>query len=168
MSCRDTYTSSIAPTSKQLAQSLALRLLQCPELMTPRMTVTFGPVKAERIALDSYDNKLLRTSRLVSVATGAAILEAKLCIIPTALPQALMASLRETNVLFGQLLLDHQVLVDVAVPALFQTNSGCYGRQTTMTEVATGNKICDVIETMSSDAILDAIEADHAARQARE
>ena len=129
--------------------------------MTPQMNMAFGPVRAEQLSLERPFQRLLRKSRLVSVLGGETILDAELSIVSEVLPEMLLLSLSRTSALFGQLLLDHRIAVSVALPQLFQTREGRFGRKTTITQVNTGQTICDVTETMSSDARLTSIAVRH-------
>ena len=152
------------PTNSQRANSLSLRLLSHHGLMTPQLSAAFGAMEATQISTKQSGQRLMRKSQLVSVDTGEKILHAELSIVFTNLPISLVKKLHETSALFGQLLLDHSIAVNVAEPQLFQTSDKCYGRTTSMTETASGRPICDVTETMSDDALLSNVASRHASR----
>ena len=147
------------PMGAQLAGSLSLRLLSHRGLMTPQLIKVFGPLEAVQVSTTRGVERLERRSRLVSVATRAPILQAQLSIAFANLPDDLVTKLCDTSALFGQLLLDHSIDVDVALPQLFQTADGCFGRRTALTQAISGRPICDVVETMSHDDQLVKIAA---------
>ncbi len=150
------------PSQAQCAQSISLRLLAHRGLMTPRLTATFGAMKADKVSISQRDQRLTRKSRLISVESGETILCAQLSIVFENLPEMLVSQLRGTFTLFGQLLLDHKIDVSVAEPQIFQTPDGRYGRRTKLTETSGGIPICDVTETMSHDHLLSVIAQRHA------
>ncbi|MCG3267103.1 hypothetical protein [Yoonia sp. I 8.24] len=125
--------------------------------MTPRLTATFGAMKADNVAITQRDQRLTRTSHLASVASGETVLHAELSIVFENLPEMLVSQLRGTFTLFGQLLLDHKIDVSVAEPQIFETPDGCFGRRTKITETSGGIPICDVVEIMSHDRLLSVI-----------
>ncbi|MDB4112282.1 hypothetical protein N9571_07020 [Yoonia sp.] len=159
MAISETKTGTITPTAAEFALSLSLRLLKYQGLMTPRLTSTFGPIRAEQRSLEAVGSTYLRKSRLISVADGTCILDAELHLVSKNLPTALIASLSETSILFGQLLLDYGMAVDVALPKLFQTSDNRFGRRTSITDTKTARLVCDVKETMAHDSILNSLAA---------
>lgn len=147
------------PMGAQIAASLSLRLLSHRGLMTPQLIKVFGPLEAVQVSTTRGDERLVRRSRLVSIATHAPVLQAQLSIAFANLPDDLVTKLCDTSALFGQLLLDHRIEADVAPPQLFQTTDGCFGRRTSLTNAVSGLPICDVVETMSHDDQLVKIAA---------
>jgi hypothetical protein len=125
--------------------------------MTPKLVDAFGPLKAVQISSDDNATSYQRNSQLRRRSDGALILEASLNVSKTEVPSALLDAMRTGDSLFGQLLNDFGISVQVTARTLYQTPSGQFGRSVTMTRPGGEHALCAVKETLSLDADLQVL-----------
>lgn len=139
------------------SQSLSVSLLDHDGLMTPKLVDAFGPLKAVKITATDTATTHQRHSKLRRRSDDTLILTASLEVNKSEVPSALVDALSTSDRLFGQLLNDFGVSVQVTKRALFRTPSGQFGRNVTMTRLGFDRPLCCVQETLSIDTDLQAL-----------
>jgi hypothetical protein len=134
-------------------ERMAVALLDHDGLMTPVLTRRFGPLRAEQHLSDLSGDTLHRHSTIRTHPGGEAILAARLDIHVPALPDGLLDRLGSGMVLFGQLLLDEGIDVQVQDRHLYRVGEGGapetrWGRRLTMQRRDTGMLVCKVDELL--------------------
>ncbi|MBL4806248.1 MAG: hypothetical protein JKY31_03060 [Rhodobacteraceae bacterium] len=126
------------------------KLLNHNGLMTPVITRFFGPMRAIQTRFEETQATYYRVSLLYQCAQHNLIIEAKLLASKDNLPAGLIDALRNTDQLFGQLLLDYHISVRIAPPKIRHDNSR-WSRQLAMLDKANGKLLCKVDEHLVSD-----------------
>ena len=123
--------------------------------MTPLLIEKFGTIYVETIAAEEDFSLYARTSIIRQESTKQKILCAKIEVQKESVPAALIAKLKSTNIPFGQLLIDYNILVNIENLQLFEiinakTNTPQYGRKVDIIDALTHALICRVEETLTS------------------
>lgn len=138
-------------------------LLDHGGLMTPRLTRFFGPVHASQTDLKDEGERLLRWSTLYQTRTGAPLLQARLVIFKSALPEGFLDRLLSGNRLFGGLAIEAGLPVRMIDQHIFQTDSGteakatAWGRRHRVLRAEDDAPLCDVEERLEPEAVLQGL-----------
>lgn len=154
------------PPFFDLDERMAVALLDHDGLMTPVLTRQFGPLRAQQHRSVRSGDTVHRHSTIRTHPGGAAILVARLDIHVPALPDGLLERLGSGKVLFGQLLLDEGIAVQVRDRHLYRVGDAeapdtRLGRRLTMQRSDTGMLICRVDELLVPVRDLKRLEAAH-------
>lgn len=136
-------------------------LLAHDGLMTPRLTRLFGAVHARQTGLDDAGDRLVRWSTLYQTASGAPVLQARLVIFKTALPDGFLDRLLSGTLLFGSLVIDAGLAVRMTDHQIFQVDppdkAGAWGRRHRMLCESNDAPLCDVEERLEPEAALQGV-----------
>lgn len=138
---------------------LGMDLLDHDGLMTPVLVAQFGPIRVEKSQDDRDGGLLHRVSRLHQMATGWVILDADMILNTRALPPKVLTGLHETTTPFGHLLIESDVQarsVDRVITRVAATDGGedRLKRQHRLIDARRGVTLCQVIETLSPESLL--------------
>jgi len=139
---------------------LGQTILDHDGLMTPVLYQYFGDVIAKQIKFAETREIYTRDSEIRQSATGALILTAQLKVSKKHLPASLIDKLRGSTALFGQLLLDHQLEVEIHDRKINVSNQHSadlksWGRTHNIVEAATGKLLCEVREALAPEILLN-------------
>lgn len=132
-------------------------LLDHDGLMTPVLHHHFGILTVRQTHAQHYADRFVRNSSIYQVASGEKILDAVLDISLPAVPSSFLNLLQTKGVLFGQLLIDFSIDVQIVNRSLYQTkadHSPRWGRCLTIQHRDSQDVICTVDELLVSEPSL--------------
>jgi hypothetical protein len=132
---------------------LIARLLQHDQLMTPVLWSEFGGIVARDVIHTHEDDILRRTSALHHKYTGRKVLDAKLEIFIDSVPGAIVQQLSTTEKLFGQLLLENEIVIETRNRKVFSHTESDervtrWGRRLSLINAADQAVLCRVEELL--------------------
>jgi hypothetical protein len=138
---------------------LIVRLLQHDQLMTPVLWSEFGEIVARDVIHTHEGDILRRTSALHHKYTGGKVLDAKLEIFIDAVPGTIVQQLSTTEKLFGQLLLENEIVVETRNREVFSHTASDeavtrWGRRLSLINAADQTVLCRVEELLVPDVEL--------------
>lgn len=107
---------------KNFYYSLSFELLNRDTLLTPQLKKYFGDLLAKQQNSEEKGKNYFRKSSIYQKSTQARILDAKLHINSNFLPEELIEKLRSTQSLFGDLLIDYKIEINITERKLFNVN----------------------------------------------
>ena len=143
--------------------SLGFELLNHESLMTPVLVKAFGQLRAVQIAHDQTPTDYHRTSQIIQSDSKRLVLDATLTISKASLSIAAIDALMTTEILFGQLLLEHDIKVELEGMTIFRRSDDRFGRRTDMFILGTTARLAQVEETLVSDSELVEMISDSSA-----
>lgn len=146
---------------------LTVQLLSNRSLLTPHLTGNFGEVFVKERRQEQQGEFLHRRTVLAQRSTGLGLLEGVLKIHRQNLSERIVKILNDTDILFGQLLLDERIPVVTTEPELFevagsQNADTRRGREHIIMHAQAHTVLCEVRELFYPDDVIER------ARQARE
>ena len=142
------------PVPTEPIAHLSCRLLDHDGLMTPMLVRHFGPLTVRQTFAKQESDRFLRHSSIFQAATGEKILEAVLNIALHSLPIGFVDRMQNQDILFGQLLLDLSIDVQIADRARYRSATDQpprWGRRLTMFHAGRQELICQVDELLVSE-----------------
>lgn len=127
--------------------------------MTPLLTLYFGNIYAKLCSISEQGETITRISEIYQYGNSTPLLEAKLLIQKTKLPQSFLQELIDTPKLFGQLLIEYGIDSEIRNRVRFsegeidQSNFR-WGRRHTMIESSSGHEICRIQELLATEEVL--------------
>ncbi len=143
------HISEDAPISK--------RLLQHDTLMTAKLTEVFGEMIAHQTDFLDGDDTFTRRSTLHRQGHSATILNARLIIRKASLPDGFLENLQRTEILFGQLLMNHGISVQMTDRKVYTVKDADqirWGRQLQMLRADSGDLLATIEELLVPEAEL--------------
>jgi hypothetical protein len=131
--------------------------------MTPVLVKAFGQLRAVQIAHDQTPTDYHRTSQIIQSDSKRLVLDATLTISKASLSIAAIDALMTTEILFGQLLLEHDIKVELVGMTIFRRSDDRFGRRTDMFILGTTARLAQVEETLVSDSELVEMISDSSA-----
>lgn len=135
-------------------------LLMHDDLMTRALIRHFGAVHAVQTAIRDDGDRIRRWSTLYQTATGEAVVTAILVIHKAALPDGLVDRLLAGTRLFGALLIDAGIPVQMVDRSIYRAESsgggtlGVWGRRLNILHAVSGALLCEVDECLADEALL--------------
>lgn len=134
--------------------SLGFRLLNRQSLLTPILAKAFGPLRALQTSYHQTPTDYCRYSEILQTGSDRRILEAVLTINKMHLPHDAIDTLMTTDVLFGQLLMNHKIEVELVGIEVFRRPDGRFGRRNDIYNNDGTGRIAQVEEVLASDVKL--------------
>lgn len=139
-------------------------LLWHDDLMTSRLIAHFGAVHARQTAVSEDRDTVTRWSTLCQTASRAPLLQARLVIRKSVLPEGLLAHLFAGTRLFGALLIEASIGVRMADRTIYclrppegaqgQVRGQVWGRRQRMLLAEGDQPLCDVDECLVDETTL--------------
>lgn len=144
-------TPGIACDHISIDAPISKRLLQHDTLMTAKLTEVFGEMIAHQTDFIDGDETFTRRSTLHRQGHKATILDARLIIRKSALPAGFLEDLQKTEILFGQLLMNNGINVQMTerrVYKVLENSKTRWGRQLQMLRADNGNLLATIEELL--------------------
>lgn len=126
-----------------------MNILNHKKLMTPFLIKKYGAIYVETVVEQEDAFTFSRTSIIRQTSTDKKILDAKIEVQKSTLPSRLIEQLKNTQIAFGQLLLDHHVDVVIENLQLFSAIDDRPARKVDIIDSKTYALICHVEEILA-------------------
>jgi|GEM_PF-3486554 len=141
---------------------ISRKLLEHDVLMTSKLTEVFGEMIAHQTACQDGDDLFTRYSTLHREGQSATILNATLVIQKSELPAGFMEDLQRTDILFGQLLMNYGISVNMSDRQIYsvkclETGQLRWGRQLRMLRPENGALLATIEELLDPERALQTI-----------